>query len=89
MYSVEVVEHSKTVTLKLREITCLNVFPEDPELGVVFKCDEAALSGGAHLSNNHNTEGHDSQSEETALHCVCVCVCVHYPLYLAQVVESI
>lgn len=28
----------------------LDVLQEDPELGVVLKCDEAALSGGAHLS---------------------------------------
>ena len=48
-------------------LTVLDVLPEDPELGVVFKCDKAALSGGAHLSTSHNTNSYTDQSEEPVL----------------------
>lgn len=38
-------------------LTMLDVLPEYPEFGVVFKCNKAALSGGAHLPpTNHKTE---------------------------------
>lgn len=36
-------------------LTMLDVLPEDPELGVVLKCNKAALSGGAHLPQNRVT----------------------------------
>lgn len=63
----------------------LDVLPEDPELGIVLKCNKAALSGGAHLSEaNHKTE---LQLTRTDRLCVCVCVC--YPLDFAQVVKPI
>lgn len=46
-------------------LTMLDVLPEDPVLGVVFKHDEAALLGAAHLrgESGKNTPGVSSHSQ--------------------------
>lgn len=54
-------------------LTVLDVLPEDPELGVVLKGDEAALFGGTDLFTNHNKASH--QPMNTVSVCVCMYVC--------------
>lgn len=46
-------------------LTVLDVLPEDPELGVVLKRDEAALPGGADLHTNHHTDLHQPITTQT------------------------